>query len=147
MFVLALTGAAAFLISLLGRILAEKFLVERIPLIGAFAGLSPTENAGVAFGIAFPALVQTVLIAGALFLVLYLAYQARAKKSHAMCFGLILGGALANIFDRFDDGLVTDFFQVGSWPTFNVADSCITVGVGILLLWEILGRSHGRGAR
>jgi signal peptidase II len=53
-------------------------------------------------------------------------------------FGLILGGALANVVDRFPDGLVTDMIQVGAFPVFNVADSCITVGLGLLLLEIVL---------
>jgi signal peptidase II len=57
----------------------------------------------------------------------------------------IIGGALGNLYDRFAYRSVVDFldFYVGSWhwPAFNVADSCITVGVGILLLASFL--THG----
>ena len=55
----------------------------------------------------------------------------------ALGFGLIIGGALGNIVDRFDDGHVTDFIQIGWWPLFNIADSCISIGVIILLLLEL----------
>ncbi len=51
---------------------------------------------------------------------------------------MIVGGALGNVIDRIRDGAVTDFFQVGGFPIFNVADSFITVGVGVLLLEMIL---------
>jgi len=45
-----------------------------------------------------------------------------------------LGGAIGNLIDRLTHGFVVDFVSVGSFPVFNVADSCITIGVGILLL-------------
>lgn len=50
----------------------------------------------------------------------------------ALC--LQLGGALGNLVDRITVGQVTDFISVGSFAVFNVADSCITVGVIVLLL-------------
>ena len=137
------TAAIAFLLSLAGRLLSETFLTARIPILGEFLGLSPTENAGVAFAITFSPILQIVLIGVALLLVLFLAYRARRHRASALGFGLIIGGALANILDRLDDGLVTDFFQVGSFPTFNVADSCITVGVGVLLLCYTRLPPHG----
>ncbi len=57
---------------------------------------------------------------------------------------LILGGAAGNLVDRLLHGYVTDFldFYVGAlhWPAFNVADSAITVGAGLLILESVLGR-------
>jgi len=47
--------------------------------------------------------------------------------------GLILGGTVGNLVDRLRVGQVTDFLDVKIWPTFNVADSAITVGVIILI--------------
>src|SRR3989344_3779613 len=134
----------AFSLSFAGRFLAESFLTERVPLLGIFVGLSPSENAGFAFGVTFSPLLQYILIGGALVLVAFLAYRSRQEKVSSIAFGLIIGGALGNIVDRLDDGFVTDFFQVGSFPTFNVADSCITVGVGMLVLWEVWrGKQQG----
>lgn len=57
------------------------------------------------------------------------------------CFGLILGGALGNIFDRVHYGAVVDFldFHIGvhHWPAFNIGDSAICIGAGIILIWNI----------
>jgi signal peptidase II len=94
------------------------------------------QNAGVAFGIHFPPVFQNTLIFCVFVFVLVMAYQSRANKIPSIGFGLIIGGAVANILDRLHDGTVTDFIDVGFWPVFNIADSCITVGVGVLLLWE-----------
>ncbi len=56
-------------------------------------------------------------------------------------FGGIVGGAIGNILDRFHYGYVVDFIDLRWWPVFNVADSCITVGVALLLLAS-LGRDR-----
>lgn len=62
----------------------------------------------------------------------------RTNRVGWLAAGLILGGAVGNIIDRVQLGMVVDFLDVYwnqyHWPTFNVADSCICVGVGILLL-------------
>jgi len=49
----------------------------------------------------------------------------------------ILGGALANLADRLDDGVVTDYFHSGWWPTFNLPDVAIVIGAVLLVLAEI----------
>ncbi|MCB2108866.1 MAG: signal peptidase II, partial [Rhodobacteraceae bacterium] len=60
--------------------------------------------------------------------------------------GLIIGGAIGNIIDRLRFGAVTDFidFYVGNWhfATFNVADSCISIGVGLWLLDAVIRKPH-----
>ena len=48
--------------------------------------------------------------------------------------GLMLGGAVANLLDRLIGGSVIDVLHTGWWPTFNAADSFITVGAGLLAL-------------
>lgn len=57
---------------------------------------------------------------------------------HAAALGLILGGAIGNVFDRLLHGAVVDFLDFHyagwHWPAFNVADSAIVIGVGMLLL-------------
>jgi signal peptidase II len=67
-----------------------------------------------------------------------------------LCAGLalILGGALGNLYDRLAYGHVVDFIDAHAagwhWPAFNVADSAITVGAGILILESFLHREEGR---
>jgi signal peptidase II len=60
----------------------------------------------------------------------------------AGAFGMIFGGAVGNLIDRVRFGTVTDFldFYVGNlhWPAFNIADSAITIGIGIFLLHLLL---------
>ena len=59
--------------------------------------------------------------------------------------GLLLGGAVGNIFDRIRDGAVTDFVKFPAWPAFNVADIAITFGV--LSLLYVLESSGAEGDR
>ena len=66
----------------------------------------------------------------------------------AAALGLVIGGALGNVVDRIFRGKVADFFDfyiagLAHWPAFNIADSAIVVGVGVLLADSLFG---GRGS-
>jgi|SRR3989344_9265201 len=140
-----LTAFISLLLSIVGKFLADAFLDARIAIAGDFLGLQPSSNPGIAFGIQLPAIFQEVAILTALGVVLILAFRSNRSTLTQVGFGLIFGGALGNILDRARDGFVTDFFQVGTFPIFNVADSCITVGVVLLLLETLLRRrSEGK---
>ncbi len=56
------------------------------------------------------------------------------EKLTKVALSMMLGGALGNLIDRVTIGYVTDFISLGTFAIFNVADSCITVGVGLLIL-------------
>ncbi|MDX6286357.1 MAG: signal peptidase [Frankiales bacterium] len=57
-----------------------------------------------------------------------------AARDRIAALALVLGGATANLVDRAGDGVVTDYFHTGWWPTFNLADVAIVVGCGLLVL-------------
>lgn len=84
-----------------------------------------------------------VLAVLAIVVAVFLARAATRSTDVWMVVGLslVLGGALGNLLDRifrdpgFLEGAVVDFISVGSWPTFNVADSAITVGA-VLIIWR-----------
>jgi signal peptidase II len=63
----------------------------------------------------------------------------RGQRWLQLILGVVLGGTLGNLTDRIRLGYVTDFVSVGfgntRFPTFNVADSAITVGIGLLVLY------------
>lgn len=133
MFVFFVTLVAALACSLSAKWLSDAFLDDRIAVIGSFAGLQPAVNPGIAFGLRFPAGYQEALIITALLCVCFIAWKSAHTRMSQIGYGLIVGGALGNVLDRVNDGVVTDFFQVGTFPIFNVADSCITIGVVFLL--------------
>ena len=64
-----------------------------------------------------------------------------------MALGFILGGALGNLYDRLRFGYVVDFlelyFRDYHWPSFNIADSAISIGVFLLALEIIRNETHG----
>ncbi|MEO1956900.1 MAG: signal peptidase II [Methylophilaceae bacterium] len=70
--------------------------------------------------------------------ILYLLKKHQVEKLFSLGLALVLGGALGNLYDRATLGYVVDFlsFHVNGyyWPAFNIADSAITAGIGILLL-------------
>ena len=115
---------------------------RRIPVIDGFFDLVLVMNRGVSFGIlgGAPGWVAVALIVFALLLSAALCiwmWHADAVLL-ATGLGLVIGGALGNVVDRFRFGAVVDFldFYVSDhhWPAFNVADSAITVGVALLIL-------------
>jgi signal peptidase II len=79
-----------------------------------------------------------LLIAMALVVLAVFWYSFRESAAHSrvvrIAFGAIVGGAVGNIIDRVHYHYVVDFVDLHWWPVFNVADSCITVGVVVLIL-------------
>ena len=71
-----------------------------------------------------------------------LLYRQRAHRLEAMSYALFLAGALGNVSDRAIRGHVVDFIHIHHWPVFNVADICLVVGAGLLLLSHYRGQ-HG----
>jgi len=81
--------------------------------------------------------------------IFWFSFREAAERSTTVrvAFGLILGGAIGNIIDRVHYGYVIDFIDFYRFPniwrfTFNVADSCITIGVILLLLASVFSRRH-----
>jgi signal peptidase II len=90
-------------------------------------------------------LVAMALVVLALF---WWSFREAAKRSMTVqiAFGAIAGGAIGNIVDRFHYGFVVDFIDFRWWPVFNVADSCITLGVCALVLTTFLRERASRAA-
>lgn len=112
--------------------------IEIVP----FFNLTISFNTGVSFGMFREFLMQqplllagmSVVVAAALFV-----WAVRTtKRIEKIALGLITGGALGNVVDRVRHGAVTDFldFHVGDWhwPTFNIADVMISIGVMLLII-------------
>jgi signal peptidase II len=104
--------------------------------VALFPGLqlSNVRNTGVAFGALEGAgLVVAVLIGLSLTLLLAYFVANRSLPWLWLPVGMLFGGALGNLADRAREGAVVDFIDPVGWPAFNVADSCIVVGVLVLL--------------
>jgi signal peptidase II len=106
-------------------------------------GLALQFNSGLAFSLftGRSTLVTVVLAVGVVVLA-FLVGRARTM-AQAAGGGLVLGGGLGNLSERIvsgHHGLVADFITLSHWPTFNVADACITVGVVVLAASVLLDR-------
>lgn len=113
-------------------------------IIPGFFNLTYLTNTGAAFGILAgqPALWRQLLFVGVALVALvaiFVLHKKIASESrwYTVSLALIAGGAVGNLIDRVRLGSVVDFldvyFTTHHWPAFNVADSAITVGVGIFL--------------
>lgn len=133
----------------LSKYLVRRFLEEGeywhfLPSLGRIFAITHVRNRGAAFGLLPNADLLFVLVA--VVVIVAILYYSRSLSAEELwvrvSLGLQLGGAAGNLVDRLRlDGYVTDFFAFKPWPTgvFNVADSCIVVGMGILIyrLWRI----------
>jgi signal peptidase II len=115
-----------------------------ITVIEGFFDFSYLENRGAAFGIFQGRVYLLAFVTIIIMAVLFVMYQKTKKKTKLLTIStaLIMTGAIGNLIDRLRYGFVVDFI---SWhwkntyyfPTFNVADICITVGTGLLILYII----------
>lgn len=101
-----------------------------------YARIVHWQNTGAAFGIAQDkGLFFTILAFFVIAVILYYFPQIPTEEIFLrLALALQLGGAIGNLIDRISRGYVTDFISVGNFPVFNVADSCITIGAGVLLV-------------
>jgi signal peptidase II len=142
---------AALALALIGLDQASKALIEAkvgmhqsLPVIKGFFAIAPLRNKGAILGLfnasggrwaplvlGLLALAALVLIGG------YFLKTPASEKLVRTAFALIMTGALGNLIDRVVRGYVVDFAEIHVgrfyWPTFNVADSCITIGAILLV--------------
>ncbi len=104
-------------------------------------GLSVVKNTGGLWGIGadwnLAFLLLGAIISGILFIVVFWRSQTSQTVSIPVAAaGLIIGGALSNLIDRFLLGYVRDMINLGFWPVFNLADAAIVTGV-VIIGWQI----------
>jgi signal peptidase II len=118
---------------------------ETRTVIPGFFDIVRSNNPGVAFGIfsdsssSYRAVLLLSFSVIALLLLAWMLWRNRSTDAYSnTAVALIFGGAAGNVYDRFRAGSVTDFldFYSGShhWYTFNIADTAISIGAGLLLL-------------
>jgi signal peptidase II len=156
----------ALALGVLGLDRLTKWLVERDVSFSADYKIVPglfdiihSENRGVAFGVFndYESQWRTILlvalsIAAVVWVSVMLWRAKQPDRLLCLAFALVLGGAAGNLFDRLVSGRVTDFllFYIGEyqWPSFNVADSAIVIGCGLLIVDQWRGRTlkqtHGK---
>ncbi|MEO9169813.1 MAG: signal peptidase II [Candidatus Baltobacteraceae bacterium] len=107
-------------------------------LIPGLVNIWGTQNHHGAFGLFGSNGPLLLVLAVAVLVVFWFAFRDHAANSRlvSVAFGMIVGGAIGNMIDRVHFGYVVDFINFyGIWPNiFNIGDSCITVGVALLLI-------------
>jgi signal peptidase II len=126
--------------------LTKAWVVETLSdgpasIIGSTVELRLSRNTAGAFSLfrGFTPLLAVLAMVVAVVLVRTL--QRTTDRVTLVALSLVLGGALGNLTDRvarspgFLRGAVVDYVRVGAWPSFNVADSAITIGAVLLVVW------------
>ena len=143
---LVVIGGIIVIIDQFTKFLIVKYLplYDTVPVVSGLFNIIHIKNPGGAFGLlanlspgmrTFIFLFISSLAVG---LILYFYLKTPVSQTWlAAGFALIFGGAIGNLIDRIRFGVVTDFldFYISKyhWPAFNVADSAITVGIGIFI--------------
>ena len=114
-------------------------------VVGNWLRLTYVRNPGAAFGM-LPEH-RGVFVVVSFFVIigigLYVFKMRPTQSVVVIALGLVCGGALGNLIDRLSFGMVTDFIEVRHVPVFNGADSAISVGVTMLILWLLFSPSQG----
>ncbi len=119
--------------------------LEPRPLIGSVLQLHLTRNAGAAFSIATNATWLLTIIASVVIIATIIVARRLRSRAWACALGLLIGGALGNLTDRFfrppggGQGHVIDFLELPHWPIFNVADMCVVTAACLIALLALLG--------
>jgi signal peptidase II len=116
----------------------------RVDVLGQVLRISHIRNSGAIFGVmrSSGGYFTYFSLVAAIVLVVVLLLSRKARGLVKVGLGLVLGGAIGNLIDRLRLGAVVDFIDIGAgealrWPSFNVADLAITVGVIFIVICSL----------
>lgn len=136
---------------------AIKFLVnnslsygQSIPVIKNIFHFTYVRNSGAGFGI-LQGHRELLIIVSIIIISILLIYRYKTANDRFLdiAMALIIGGAIGNLIDRIRYSYVIDYLDFRIWPVFNLADSAVVVGVGILIiyLWQLEEDIQSEGDR
>ena len=119
--------------------LTKAIVTSRLPIGDSVAAIGPfsihhVQNSGIAFGL-FADSTTAVILLTAVAVAAMLVFFGHTAQRHDLlpvALGFVIGGSIANLIDRVRLGHVTDFLDFAYWPAFNLADTFIVMGVGLL---------------
>ena len=135
-------GILVFIIDQLVKhlVVSTMHLGQSLPVIKGIFHITYVLNPGAAFGMLEHQRWFFIVVALAAVLLGVVFYRKLQQESILMRSGagLLLGGAVGNLADRIQSGLVVDFLDFRVWPVFNIADIAICAGAGILIydIWQ-----------
>lgn len=115
---------------------------------GTRLGFELAYNSGSAFSLFGGSTLLLTILSISICSYLIYAYPKNQNRLMQLAFNLIIAGALGNVVDRFvrtpynGKGHVVDFIVLWSWPTFNVADSLVTIGVVLAIVATLFFNTH-----
>jgi len=136
-------GVAAAVVTadlLTKRYAALNFDGDPVEIVPGFFGFTYIENPGGAFGMFQDGGVIIGIAALIIAVVVVVALASDRPRLETIALGLVVGGAVGNLVDRFArgdniiDGSVIDWIELSIIPTFNIADASVTVAVALLLI-------------
>ncbi|HEU0191551.1 MAG TPA: signal peptidase II [Mycobacterium sp.] len=155
-------AAVVLALDVVTKALAVKLLTpgEPVPIIGNTVTWTLVRNSGAAFSMATGYTGVLTLVACAVVVGIILMGRRLVSPWWAIGLGMILGGAMGNLVDRFFrspgplHGHVVDFLSIGWWPVFNVADPSVVGGAILLVVlsvfgfdFDVVGRRRADGQR
>jgi len=140
-------AAVVLALDIVTKVLAVKLLTpgQPVPIIGDTVTWTLVRNSGAAFSMATGYTWMLTLIATGVVVGIFWMGRRLVSPWWAIGLGMILGGAMGNLVDRFFrspgplQGHVVDFFSIGWWPVFNVADPSVVGGAILLVTLSALG--------
>ncbi len=144
---LVMVAAVILAVDIVSKVLAVRLLNpgQPVSIIGDTVTWTLVRNSGAAFSMATGYTWILTLIATAVVIGIIWMGRRLVSPWWALGLGMILGGALGNLVDRFFRwpgplrGHVVDFLSIGWWPVFNVADACVVGGAVLLVALSVFG--------
>ena len=134
-FLFVLIAVAVFGIDQISKLLVRTYLTKEISVIPGVLWLNYTTNTGAGFSILQNQNLLLIFISLIVIgLILYF-YDEFKKVNTAIA--IVFGGVIGNLIDRIVFGRVSDFIDFMIWPNFNIADSCITTGIIIIVIYYL----------
>jgi len=130
-----LIAGLVFLVEFFLKNYLRNFLLQSFKVFDKILYITVIPNTGAAFGI-LKDKTDLLVYLGMFFLLFFFRLVFKEKNKNLLFLissGLIMGGALSNIYDRIFYGYVLDYIDLRFWPVFNLADSCISIGIVLLL--------------
>ncbi len=131
-------------------LIIKNILDDQFIRVNSYFDLVHFKNQGAAFGFLSDAggwqrYFLSIVASIASIVIIFMIKKHKDEFYTALGLSLILGGALGNLYDRLFLGYVTDFlyfhFQDYYWPAFNISDTAITIGAGIIIYTSIFKKS------
>lgn len=120
----------------------KPYLSHSFPIIKNVVHITVVYNKGAAFGLFQTK--GTLLIFLSIILIFVLFFLVRTEREYSalinLSYGLILGGAFSNLYDRLIYGYVVDYIDLRIWPVFNLSDASINIGIVSILLKSLKAR-------